>query len=287
MDTARYSLVQSRPKNIFKPTVLKPLPPLFPLPPAAVSRECAGKMCGNSSTPVPARPRRFSATPGPLFVIIAPSAIPVPGRRASIPRAAAEGELPARRRRDIAAGGTAASSPLPRLSCDSPATLLRRLPLCRASGRLHLRFAPTVPSPLPAALPLRSASCRLALPPFRFALPPNCCRFACRAPAAASAVFVFACRAPAAASAVFVFALPRSRRRSCRLRLRFASCRFLPLRSASCRTAALPLPLRRFASPLRFAPHCRRRGPPAALIAQFPRAGLPAELPPDDAEKTQ
>ena len=32
MDTAKYSVAQYRPKNIFGTTVFKTLPPLFPLP---------------------------------------------------------------------------------------------------------------------------------------------------------------------------------------------------------------------------------------------------------------
>lgn len=62
MDTARYSAAQYRPKNILQTTVFKALPPLFRYPWMGKSAE---KMYSNSYTPVPARPRRFSATPGP------------------------------------------------------------------------------------------------------------------------------------------------------------------------------------------------------------------------------
>lgn len=69
-DTAPYSLVR---KIFCRPPFSKPCRPLFRYP-WVVKR--AEKMCGNSYTPVPARARRFSATPAPL--VRCQSAMPHP-----------------------------------------------------------------------------------------------------------------------------------------------------------------------------------------------------------------
>ena len=58
-DTAPHSIVR---KIFCRPPFSRPRRPFFRYP-WVVKR--AEKMCGNSYTPVPARPRRFSATPGP------------------------------------------------------------------------------------------------------------------------------------------------------------------------------------------------------------------------------
>lgn len=45
MDTARYSVAQYHPQNIFETTVFKTLPPVFPVP---VSCKKSGKMWENN-----------------------------------------------------------------------------------------------------------------------------------------------------------------------------------------------------------------------------------------------
>lgn len=59
-DTAPHSIVR---KIFCRPPFSRPCRPFFRYPEVA---KRAGKMCSNSYTPVPARPRRFSATPAPL-----------------------------------------------------------------------------------------------------------------------------------------------------------------------------------------------------------------------------
>lgn len=88
-DTVSHSIVR---KIFCRPPFSRPRRPFFRYP-WVVKR--AEKMCGNSYTPVPARPRRFSATPGPLVRCQDGGAcIPAPRSRQSSPRAQAVTESP-------------------------------------------------------------------------------------------------------------------------------------------------------------------------------------------------
>lgn len=101
-DTSPHSLIR---KIFLGPPFSRPRRPFFRYP-WVVKR--AEKMCGNSYTPVPARPRRFSATPSPLVrcqgggglhpCAAQPPAIPArPGRDRIAPRRRAAYCIPARR----------------------------------------------------------------------------------------------------------------------------------------------------------------------------------------------
>lgn len=192
MDTARYSLVQSRPKNIFKTTVLKPLPPLFPLPPAAVSANARGRCAAIALHPSLRDPAVFPLPP--------PHCSPSSPRLPSLRPAAALPSLAPPLKGNCPPAAAVALPPEelpPRcLSCGSPVALPLRLPLCRTSCRLRLRSAPAAAlrlsctgctssapfAPLPlfrSALPLRSAALPLRAPAppsdcFRSALPRSC-----------------------------------------------------------------------------------------------------------------
>lgn len=88
-DTVSHSLIR---KIFLGPPFSKPCRPFFRYPWVVKGAE---KMCGNSYTPVPARPRRFSATPGPLVRCQNGGAcIPAPRSRQSSPRAQAVTESP-------------------------------------------------------------------------------------------------------------------------------------------------------------------------------------------------
>lgn len=101
-DTVSHSLIR---KIFLGPPFSKPCRPFFRYPWVGKRAE---KMCGNSYTPVPARPRRFSATPGPLVrcqdggvlhpCAAQPPVIPArPGRDRIAPRRRAAYCIPARR----------------------------------------------------------------------------------------------------------------------------------------------------------------------------------------------
>ena len=95
-DTAPHSLTR---KIFLRPPFWRPCRPFFRYP-WAVKR--AEKMCGNSHTPVPARPRRFSATPGPIVRRQSSCPIPAPRSRQPSPRALPETESPRAAVRPIA-----------------------------------------------------------------------------------------------------------------------------------------------------------------------------------------
>lgn len=119
-DTSPHSIVR---KIFCRPPFSRPRRPFFRYP-WAVKR--AEKMCGNSYTPVPARPRRFSATPGPIVRCQDGGAcIPAPRSRQPSPRAQAVTESP-----------RAVVPPI---------------------ASLRAVIAPALPAPIPAELPTNDA----------------------------------------------------------------------------------------------------------------------------------
>lgn len=96
-DTVSHSLIR---KIFLGPPFSSPRRPFFRYPWVGKRAE---KTCGNSYTPVPARPRRFSATPGPLVRCQDGGAcIPAPRSRHPSPRAQAVTESPRAAVRPIA-----------------------------------------------------------------------------------------------------------------------------------------------------------------------------------------
>lgn len=89
-DTSPHSIVR---KIFCRPPFSRPRRPFFRYPEVA---KRAGKMCSNSYTPVPARPRRFFRYPRPIVRCQdeGGACIPAPRSRQSSPRAQAVTESP-------------------------------------------------------------------------------------------------------------------------------------------------------------------------------------------------